>query len=367
MKVGLAIYNILKNDGAISSLVGTRIFPNVAPQTTSFPFIIYQVTGVEPNDTKEAVSTLDVNSVMVSCYSETYNEASQIANRIRIALDRITASTYEGIQIQSSQFQSYNDLFDDDSGNEGIYRKALDFEVRQIIPPFSNQYSLLFDGVDDYLTCGDVSTFSFGDGSTDNAFSIGCWIYGTDLTAAGFVGKDSLSLREYQLLTGTGDRIRFRLYDNSTVGYIQSELNVASSQNTWLFVVATYDGSSNQTGLNIYVNAATPAQTKAVSGTYTAMEDTTAPLTVGASLAASNYMTGNIDEVSLWSKELSASEVTTLYNSGTPTDISSESNLIGWWRNGEGAVYPTIPDDSINFNEGTMTNMTSGDIVTTTP
>ena len=80
------------------------------------------------------MSTLDTNDVMISCYSETYSQASDLAQKIRIAMDRINEGTYGGEQIQSSQFQSYNDIFDDKSGDAGIYRKALDFEIRQINP-----------------------------------------------------------------------------------------------------------------------------------------------------------------------------------------------------------------------------------------
>ena len=134
MEIGKAIYSILFNDVDVKTLVSTRIFPNVAPQTTTFPFIIYDVTGIQPNDTKDGASTLDTNDVMISCYSETYSQASDLAKKIRIAMDRINEGTYSGEQIQSSQFQSYNDIFDDTSGDAGIYRKALDFEIRQINP-----------------------------------------------------------------------------------------------------------------------------------------------------------------------------------------------------------------------------------------
>ena len=134
MQIGKSIYYILVNDTDVSALVETRIFPNVAPQTTTFPFIIYDVTGVSPNDTKEGPSSLDTNDVMISCYSESYSEASDLAQKIRVAMDRINEGTYGGEQIQSSQFQSYNDIFDDTSGDAGIYRKALDFEIRQINP-----------------------------------------------------------------------------------------------------------------------------------------------------------------------------------------------------------------------------------------
>lgn len=134
MQIGKSIYDILVNDTDVSALVSTRIFPNVAPQTTTFPFIIYDVTGVSPNDTKEGPSTLDTNDVMISCYSETYSEASDLAQKIRVAMDRINEGVYNDETIQSSQFQSYNDIFDDTSGDAGIYRKALDFEIRQINP-----------------------------------------------------------------------------------------------------------------------------------------------------------------------------------------------------------------------------------------
>lgn len=136
MELGKAIYNILYNGGAgdVYDIVGNRIFPNVAPQTTQFPFIIYDITGVEPNDTKDGVSTLDTNDVMISCYSETYSQASDLAKKVRVAMDRINEGTYAAEQIQSSQFQNYNDIFDDTSGDAGIYRKALDFEIRQINP-----------------------------------------------------------------------------------------------------------------------------------------------------------------------------------------------------------------------------------------
>ena len=111
MQIGRAIYNILANDSDVSALVGTRIFPNVAPQTTTFPFIIYDVTGVDPNDTKEGPSTLDTNDVMISCYSETYSQASDLAQKIRIAMDRINEGIYGDETIQSSQFQSYPRIF----------------------------------------------------------------------------------------------------------------------------------------------------------------------------------------------------------------------------------------------------------------
>jgi hypothetical protein len=46
----------------------------------------------------------------------------------------------------------------------------------QTTPPFTNTYSLDFDGVDDYVDLGDSDDFSFGNGTTDSPFSISAWI-----------------------------------------------------------------------------------------------------------------------------------------------------------------------------------------------
>ena len=67
MEIGKAIYNILSTDSAIAAEVGTRIFPNVAAQSESFPFIIYDVQNDSPEDSKDGVAMLDITNIMVSC------------------------------------------------------------------------------------------------------------------------------------------------------------------------------------------------------------------------------------------------------------------------------------------------------------
>tara|TARA_R110002167_G_scaffold168443_2_gene366141 strand:- start:265 stop:681 length:417 start_codon:yes stop_codon:yes gene_type:complete len=135
MKIGLAIYNILSNDSDVSALVSTRIYPNVAKQATPFPFVVYQTTGVDPNDTKDGVSTVDGNSFMVLCYSETYTQVADLAQKVRIALDRKTG-TYPalGVEVQSIQFTGYDEDFDIKGDGQGVYVQTVSFNLRQINP-----------------------------------------------------------------------------------------------------------------------------------------------------------------------------------------------------------------------------------------
>ena len=67
-----------------------------------------------------------------------------------------------------------------------------------------------------------------------------------------------------------------------------------------------------------------------------------------------------MDEVSVFDSELSASDVTTIYNGGTPNDISSLSP-VSWWRMGEEANYSggtwTLTDQGSGGNDGTSTTI----------
>mgnify|MGYP000285776015 CR=1 FL=1 len=67
-----AIYKILNDNIAVSSMVGTRIAPNVMKQTSAFPFIVYDVSSDTPEGQKDSVALLDTANIMVSAYCKTY-------------------------------------------------------------------------------------------------------------------------------------------------------------------------------------------------------------------------------------------------------------------------------------------------------
>ena len=133
MKIGLAIYNILTSDTNVTSLVSTRIYPNVAKQSSAFPFIVYQTTSTEPTNTKDGVSPLDIISLEVLCFSETYTQAVDLAVKVRNALDRNTG-THNTIITQGLSFTGADEHFDIKGQGEGIYVQSLTFNFRQSTP-----------------------------------------------------------------------------------------------------------------------------------------------------------------------------------------------------------------------------------------
>ena len=361
MDIGKAIYKILSDNIAVASLVGTRIAPNVMEQTSAFPFIVYDVSSDTPEGQKDSVALLDTATIMVSAYCKTYSEASTLANYIRTALDRVNG-LYAGVNIQAINFQGYDDVFDDMSGSDGIYRKSLNFDIR-ILNSFNNIYSTAFDGVDDYVdidSSGSVINTSIG------SFSLWAKI-GVMGSSGYFINYRVDANNQIQLFyhaSSNETRMRYKAAGIESAAVLTDAIE---NDGLWHHITGTWNSSGN---VKIYLDG-TLKQTTAISGTFAG---TPAYASIGSSGVSSSYYAGNIDEVSLFNVELTASQVTTLYNDGLPYTVAADTGLIGWWRMGDGtltgdaiATFPTIPDDSTNSNNGTMTNMTLADFEADVP
>lgn len=222
---------------------------------------------------------------------------------------------------------------------------------------FTNTKSILLDGVDDFVDCGDADNLSFGDGSNDSPFSISAWVKMSDEVRFRIVSKKRL-LEEYYFGTTGGGGVFLALYDESTGGRLMrygASLN--AYLNTWIHLAVTYDGSSSSSGIKGYLNGSLiTLWFSADSGSYTAMENTSQPFEIGKE--GTYYSDGNIDEVAVFNSELSASDVTAIYNGGVPNDLSSLSPL-SWWRCGDGDTSPTLTDNGSAGNNGTMTNFST--------
>ena len=244
--------------------------------------------------------------------------------------------------------------------------------------PYTNTKSIDFDGTNDRIDCGDSDSLSFGNGTNDSPFSISAWINVDDTSVNRIINKTNASSGgEWIFTTGTAARtLVLNLYDHpATVhsGPYRGKAGTTSFNSyigQWVHVAATYDGRGGDTanaGINLYFNGALESTTDVTAGTYVAMSNTSSPVQIGADPSWTNlYMNGKIDEISVFNTALSSEDITNIYNSGTPNDLSSYSSLVHWWRMGDGDTFPTITDNKGN-NDGTMTNMALDDIVENVP
>lgn len=120
----------------------------------------------------------------------------------------------------------------------------------------------------------------------------------------------------------------YSLYDNSANGFVFAvSTNGTSAQrvvvaqgssisaNTWYFVVCWYDSVGKT--INIKVNNGTTQTVNDAGGIFYG----SSPLALFATGdgVTSHYMNGALDEVGIWHRVLTASEITFLYNSGAGT------------------------------------------------
>ena len=69
MTVGKAIYNILSNTTAVTDIVSTKIYPEIAPQNESQPYIVYSVVSNSPSNTKDDNGEIDEAAIEAVSYT----------------------------------------------------------------------------------------------------------------------------------------------------------------------------------------------------------------------------------------------------------------------------------------------------------
>ena len=231
---------------------------------------------------------------------------------------------------------------------------------------FDNKYSLTYDGVDDYLDLGDdvppLTPFAVGSSS---GWSFSIWL--KTGTSKKVFSKNIGGSSEYDFVVRYNGNPKLTLYDDNNGGNISYNIDTSVADGNWHHIVFTWNGEL-EAGIAAYLDGSVKSGTDGASGDFESVVAT--PANFRMAYGGGSYSDIIQDEFSVFNKVLSSSEVSTLYNSGVPTDVTEISGCQGWWRNGDPtgqAAYPTISDDSANSNDVTMTNMADNDIITDVP
>lgn len=246
------------------------------------------------------------------------------------------------------------------------------------VPEFEDLYSLNFDGADDYVSTGYSSGASTG-------FTISMWIKSSNTSTSMTFASNGTSGGTpggFQVLSPSGTRSFYILVFNGTSYSVNNNVGGTNARDdicdgAWHHLAVTIDG----TAVKIYKDGGdaagsntqgTPFATWTSAVSYTGNTGNDYYLgRNGAYTPSANYwMDGNQDEVAFFETALSGAAISAIYNSGTPTDLTSLSPTL-WYRMGEDATWDgtnwTIPDASENSNTGTTANMAEGSRVTDVP
>lgn len=199
-------------------------------------------------------------------------------------------------------------------------------------------------GTDEYVDMGDNLSFEWSD---PKSFSL--WIM-SDVSGGFALSKSDDVPRGYGIIVGGGN---VTYIESGIGGNMQVSLDGSHfDATTWAHIVVTDDGSGTPAGINMYVNGS-PESTSTVSDALGGTISNVASFNIGSrnnGFHASSCCEAKIRHVAVYDKELSSAEAAEIYGGGTPPDLTSvgpTDNLLGWWKCGEGDVYPNIYDYGI--------------------
>ena len=215
---------------------------------------------------------------------------------LKIMVDDWLASDFVSTGLVSS-YKFEGDANDNFDGNHGI-------EVGDpCYAPGMHGAAISLDGVDDYVNCGNDSSFEI-----TGPITLCAWIKGTlGASWTNIIGKGL----DWQLSRGIGNEAAFFCMGP---GFILGSTNI--NDNQWHHVVAMYD----MTRLYLYVDGEPDASTDA-SGSLNVSDSN---VYIGGSPSAS--FNGLIDDVCIYDRALSVDEIEILYY-GLAIDLVSDSKI----------------------------------------
>jgi hypothetical protein len=228
-----------------------------------------------------------------------------------------------------------------------LYRSILNAQGSS----FASTNSFEFDGSTDYIGCGNAPYFQ-----NLTQFSFSLWAKQTTATTQKCFISDwiynnngNFAIQTANVL-GSATTLNFAVRELGGTPRIITTVNYPFIENVWNHIVVTFNSGT----ANIYVNGISESFTGSTLPTSLAYGN--GVLEIGRLNGLGRYFNGNIDEVAIFNSELSASDVTSIYNSGVPNDLTNLSP-ISWYRMGEAANYSggqwTLTDQGSGGNDGT--------------
>tara|TARA_R110000744_G_scaffold214991_2_gene333838 strand:+ start:2127 stop:4289 length:2163 start_codon:yes stop_codon:yes gene_type:complete len=233
------------------------------------------------------------------------------------------------------------------------------------------------NSLQDYVFNFNQDTINIANGSTiarQQTISYSAWVNADSLTTTQYIVGNSSVLTggtgiyisntgayPNRLVFQIGDPVNFstQSYLNSAVENLSNYVNI----NEWFHVAASWDGTTSK----IYINGIerstwTPNQS---TNTYTIANWKNGFVIGRNTTNVDAPFSGELSNIAFWDVGLTPAQVTTIYNNGTPVDISSLSPVSWWKLNAQDTFDGTnwTIKDYAGSNDGTSSGMTSANLV----
>jgi hypothetical protein len=257
-----------------------------------------------------------------------------------------------------------------EAGDDGT---MVNMEVTDIVGDSSTPFSRwsIPVGLDSYknnayANIGNVLNFDHNE-----PFSISLW-FKTDHPFSSYILSkyDQTAKSGYAVWYSGVSRQIYFFFESSSSNGIQLRTTGSYGDGKWHHVMVTYNGNGSSSGFDIYVDDVLETLVIIKSNLLGNTTVNTNNLQIGARDDGLDYFHGVITEVAIYDTDLAAGDVSNVYNNGEPGNLSflsSYADMVGWWRCGDGDVYPTLTDNSTNSNDATMVRAVRRDLIRDAP
>ncbi len=181
----------------------------------------------------------------------------------------------------------------------------------------SNGGSIVFDGVDDYIDCGTSSLLNFGTGN----YTVNIWfktntsIRRTLFSRFDYDGTGTIERGYYMDVLANG-KVRSGFEVNGNNYRITDSLTTVNTNQYFCATVVR----TNENTVNLYINGIFESTNGFTQGSTSSINAVTAPFSIGRradyqTLTFTNYFVGNIPQIAVYNRALSAAEILQNYNS----------------------------------------------------
>ena len=245
-----------------------------------------------------------------------------------------TGSSTGEIDLSASTVASYTITYDTTSSGSSVCPNTSTQTVEIAVAGIANNYSMNFDGINDYVATG--NTFSELDGGTTMTLSL--WIKP--------ITGNSYYMIAHNPRNTTAQQSQFMLWFYS--GFLELSLSTRSqhiranssaiNMDNWNHIACVVDLSTSTKGI-IYINGVD--ETTSVSLTnFNAFEYATGVMRIGEE--QTGYLTpflGSIDEFAIWNTALTSPQIQDIYNA-TSTNLTKDLSTVAggpvyWNRMGD--------------------------------
>lgn len=123
--------NALIGDADVAAVVGTRVYPVIAPATADVPFITYRRSGVQRQHTLSGPMGMPTVLLTVDLFCTTYEAVRDLADKVRRVLDGFGTAEADSVVVKNVSLDNEVDGFAQLAGGDvpPVYSVTMTFSI----------------------------------------------------------------------------------------------------------------------------------------------------------------------------------------------------------------------------------------------